>query len=193
MGPPAVWVLDDFFSDPHVVRDDFLDLAFSSGYDAGRNFPGRFVRTRSRSDWQHARQVIEPRVGCPIRWVGATGEVRYSVAADRDRMRSGVHADPSTWSAVVYLTLPEHCRGGLTFYRHRETGLCRQLPRELLRRDTLDSQKWERVGHVPMRFNRLVVFEAGYLHGFFEELFGNSADDGRLTQHFYCNPEIRQR
>jgi hypothetical protein len=43
------------------------------------------------------------------------------LAGADDNARSSIHVDgQSYWSGIVYLTLPERCRGGTEFYRHRE-------------------------------------------------------------------------
>ena len=54
---------------------------------------------------------------------------RLTLAGDKGV--SGVHIDPCFYSGILYLSLPEHCRGGTDFFRHRRTGLDR-APTDLI-------------------------------------------------------------
>jgi hypothetical protein len=104
--------------------------------------------------------------------------------------------DPSSlsWVGVIYLTRPEHCRGGTTFFRHRALGSDRtpthveQLAAlnvssiaELLRRDGNDATSWEHIMTLPMRFNRMVLYRPWLWHSA-DAAFGTTAEDGRLIQ-----------
>jgi hypothetical protein len=109
----------------------------------------------------------------------------------------------------LYLSLPEHCQGGTGFWRHRATGWERRpskqelassgyatfqdFERRWVRNDTVrtfgemrDSRAaaWDCVLHVPMRFNRLVIYRGDYFHAI-ADLFGDSPENTRLVQLFY--------
>jgi hypothetical protein len=107
-----------------------------------------------------------------------------------------VHIDPSHWSGILYLSLPEHCRGGTDFYRHLPSRLdhapyepahlqaaglsdMSEVGEKLLLADTNDPDKWEHVMNLPMRFNRLALFRPWLYHNAGPG-FGDSFDNGRL-------------
>ena len=96
-----------------------------------------------------------------------------------------------------YLSLPEHCRGGAEFFRHRRTGLERvpqtaahiaaagyadinRLIEEVVNADTTKPSRWERVMTVPMRFNRLILFSPWMFHDAAPG-FGDRPENGRLV------------
>ena len=92
-----------------------------------------------------------------------------------------MHIDPCFYSGILYLSLPEHCRGGTDFFRHKRTGLDRvpgemagvkaagyadpnRLIEEVVNADTLKPSRWEKQFTVPMRFNRLILFSPWMFH-----------------------------
>ena len=93
------------------------------------------------------------------------------------------------------MILPEHCQGGTTFFRHRQTGTDR-TPRqedleaagyasvaELLQRDGPEASRWEALMTIPMRFHRLVLYRPFSWHSA-EPAFGDSPENGRLIHLF---------
>jgi hypothetical protein len=108
-----------------------------------------------------------------------------------------VHIDPAFYSGILYLSLPEHCRGGTEFFRHKRTGFdqvpasaegiraagfasANALIEEVVNKDTLRPARWERSFTAPMRFNRLILFSPWMFHNS-AAAFGNGPDDGRLV------------
>ena len=123
------------------------------------------------------------------------GHCRLTLKGDRGR--SGVHIDPAFYSGILYLTPPEHCRGGTDFFRHRPTGLERvpatdegvraagfadhnALIEQVVNKDTLSPGRWEKVFTAPMRFNRLVLFSPWLFHNAASG-FGDGSGNGRLV------------
>ena len=107
-----------------------------------------------------------------------------------------VHVDPSTlyWVGVIYLSLPEHCQGGTSLFRHRELASDRTPLDEselqaigvdsvaaLLKRDGNRPDKWDKIMTLPMRFNRLVLYRPWLWHSA-EAGFGDRDDNARLIQ-----------
>jgi hypothetical protein len=105
------------------------------------------------------------------------------------------------WSGIVYLTLPEYCRGGTEFYRHKgldsdhaplydsevtEAGYdsCALFTQDLTRRDSNDESNWEHLFTVPMRFNRCVLFRPWFWHTPGKS-FGDREENARLVQMFF--------
>ena len=110
--------------------------------------------------------------------------------------KGGVHIDFSHWTGVYYLTLDEHARGGTDFYRHRASGTSRapvypedwaawpfdtadELWGRVIRPHTNDASQWDRVRHVPMKFNRVVLFRPWLWHNAGVG-FGDCPANGRL-------------
>ncbi|MBX9795761.1 DUF6445 family protein [Sphingomonas sp.] len=191
---PSLLVIDDFLPDPHAVRAAALGLNYDPALKQG-NYPGLL------SDRALALQGLEAAasgiVGVPLVPMPGTshGHCRLTLAGDKGL--SGVHIDPCFYSGILYLSLPEHARGGTDFFRHRPTGLERvpatdmalaasgygdvnALIEDVVNRDTRHPARWEKVMSVPMRFNRLLLFSPWLFHDAAPG-FGRSGADGRLV------------
>ena len=193
---PTLIIIDDFFDDPLAVRNMALALEYEAKNKQTNNYPGRVSvapLALPLLDGQIS-EILQTKV------TGAEGTVHghCRITLGDDRGRSGVHADPTLYSGILYLSLPEHCRGGTEFFRHRRTGLERiptdiiQLARtgyadvsdlvnDVINKDTLSPSKWERTLRVPMRFNRLILFNPRLFHNS-GEAFGKTMETGRLVQ-----------
>jgi len=208
-------VFDDILEDAMSYRNHALELCRSQGRrEAKLNFPG--LQTPPHATEQFMQRVADA-LGRELRWNSPDhGAFRLSAAADE--ARADVHVDnPSignVFGGVLYLSLPEHSRGGTTFFRHRRTGWDRTPDAERLlekgyrslsdyqRRELKPNERmsfdawveqrgalWEPVIEVPMRFNRLIIFRSDFYHAV-TELFGTTIDNGRLVQlfHFEAKP-----
>jgi tetratricopeptide (TPR) repeat protein len=200
-------VIDDFLDNPLAYRAQALTLcAQQAQRDEHMNFPG--VQTPSQPS-EGLMQRVSDALGRALKWDSVDhGALRLSVAGDS--ARADVHVDSPTinniFGGVLYLTLPQHCRGGTSFYRHRKSGWDRRPDASAMRaagyESFLDFQRrnlrpnrtepfarlrqqrddiWERILEVPMRFNRLIVFRSDFFHAI-TELFGEDAENGRLVQ-----------
>jgi hypothetical protein len=192
---PSLLIIDDFLNDPHAARRAALALDYDPAGKAG-NYPGT-LSTQPLSiaglDAEVARLI-----GTPVRPQPGTshGHCRLTLAGDKGA--SGVHIDPCHYSGILYLSLPQHCRGGTDFFQHKRTGLDRvpsdagamlaagyadpnQLIAEVVNADTLKPARWERLFTVPMRFNRLILFSPWLFHNSARG-FGKGPEDGRLVQ-----------
>ncbi|BDT68307.1 hypothetical protein os1_24890 [Comamonadaceae bacterium OS-1] len=203
-------VIDDFLDDPLAFRAQALALCRQrTQLLANGVFPG--VQTAAQP-MDAAMQRIADALGRTVKWDSPDhGALRVSLATDE--ARADVHVDsptlPHIFGGVLYLSLPEDCQGGTSFYRHRATGLARRPEAADVQAggfaSLLDFQKrhlppnklqpfaqwraqregrWEWLFEVPMRFNRLVVFRSDYFHAV-SELFGNQPENGRLVQLFH--------
>ena len=200
-------VIDDFLDDPMAYRAQALALCAQQGRRSERlSFPG--VQTPPQPCEPLMRRVADA-LGRALKWDSTDhGALRISLAGDS--ARADVHVDSPTvdniFGGVLTLSLPQHCRGGTSFYRHRASGWERRPDAATLRaagHDTfLDFQRrhlrpnrmqpfaqwlrerdeaWEWLFEVPMRFNRLIVFRSDFFHAI-TELFGDQPDNGRLVQ-----------
>ena len=188
-------VIDDFYPDPEAVREAALGYAYPEG-SGPRTFPGRNSRQKHLPQGmdQAVSQVIGARVAGDPNPETTHGKFRITLASDASRYL--VHADPTLldWVGVIYLNLPEQCRGGTAFFRHKGLGsdrtpmsqeeLAAYGPAsvgELLSQDGNDPDKWLHLMTVPMRFNRLILYRPWSWHSA-GAAFGTSLEDGRLIQ-----------
>ncbi len=198
---PSILVIDDFYDDADVVRRNVCALEFPEPLRQ-QNYPGRNSIQKflpEGLDQAVSRLVQEPVVGSQH---NVHGHFRVSLAGEDARRRYYVHVDGDAhWSGILYLTLPEHCRGGTEFYRHREYQTdqaftrvedarargydsCAALASAIIERDGNDLSKWQHLMTIPMRFNRLILFRPWFWHTAGES-FGDSIDNGRLVQLFF--------
>ncbi len=194
-------VVDDFYTKPMEIRKMALGFDFPEPKRA-KNYPGRNSRQRllvKDLDKLISRLVNEPVVGSSNQ---AHGFCRISLAGDDAKRRYYVHVDPDTyWAGIVYLNLPEHCRGGTEFFQHVALGTDQAPlhPEEIaklgvdnyyhaadkiIQPDSNDPSKWRHLMTVPMRFNRLILLRPWLWHTAGES-FGDSLENGRLVQLFF--------
>ena len=194
-------IIDDFYDDPHAVRNAALHTDYARSVD-GANYPGD--NSADAFEVGGLSELVSNMVQEPLMGTPGSGHCRFRIATAgaESRARARMHVDgQSYWSGIVYLTLPEHCRGGTEFYRHRELGTdrapiydsevthlgiksCAQFTQEIILRDSNDPSKWEHVMTVPMRFNRCVLFRPWFWHTSGES-FGDRGENARLIQLFF--------
>jgi len=190
---PHVIVIDDFLPNPMELRERALQL----DYAVEGRYPG--LNSVQKVGIPGLDEIVSRLVYEPVRALtnpeGSHGACRIALAKDDRPGR--IHIDQSHWSGLLYLTLPEDCRGGTEFFRHLPTNTDHlpltpdalaaagydsydALRAEILDKDALDRSKWERTMVVPMRFNRLVLLQPQYWHTSGES-FGDSLENGRLV------------
>lgn len=187
-------VVDDFYQEPLKVRQ----FAIEQEYDKPERDDGterRSLNSVNALRLPEADMKLRRILGCDFIHHTSSGMFRISPETG---VRTGlhIHVDVYGWNGILYLNLPEQCRGGTTLYRHIETGIERgPTPREKkdpviadqfeeLRKDFRDDSKWEVNMHIPMRFNRLVLIKGNLLHSRSSH-FGTTTEDARLTQVFF--------
>lgn len=190
---PFVIVIDDFLPNAKELRERALKL----NYSLKGPYPGLNSTEKIRIpglDEMVSTLVYQP-VRPPRTKNYSHGSFRLALAKDDEPAK--IHIDNSHWSGILYLSLPEDCRGGTEFYRHLPTGTdhlpfteeelkasgyssYEELTAQILDKDALDRSNWELSMVVPMRFNRLVLQQPQYWHTAGPS-FGNSAENGRLV------------
>jgi hypothetical protein len=205
-------VIDDFLPDPLGWRAQALALRFEQPRHASVNYPG--VQTAGQAVDPAWMQTIADRLGRDLKWGWpAHGAFRLSPAGSL--ARSDIHSDVDqgiAYAGVLYLSLPEHCCGGTSFWSQRATGWTRRpdaaqlaaspwrnrdaFERSLSARGVGGSEHerlaatrkdWELVFEVGMRFNRLIVYRSDYFHAV-SQVFGQGPQDARLVQLFFFEP-----
>jgi hypothetical protein len=192
---PSLLIIDDFLADPEEARRQALALYYDRAFKDG-NYPG-VLSTRPLAI-PGLDAAVAQMIGVGVRPQPGTshGHCRLTLATDKGL--SGVHIDPCFYSGILYLSPPEHCRGGTDFFRHKRTGLERvpmdaaaiaaagyadvnALIEDVVNRDTLKPSQWDKQFTVPMRFNRLILFSPWQFHNAARG-FGYGLDNGRLVQ-----------
>lgn len=200
--PTSIIVADDFLADPMALREAALKLDYPE--DSGSAYPGR--NSSQRIEVPGLTAEVSRMVGeklQPLAPREAHGKFRITLGSDEGR--AGVHIDRAHWSGILYLSLPEHCRGGTEFFRHRRTGTdfapyrpgeaeslgyasARAAIDDILDKDTLEPARWEMTMRVPMRFNRLVLLRPWYWHTA-GEAFGDTPENARLVHLLFWSAE----
>lgn len=194
-------IIDDFLNDPHQLRD----LALAQEYprpDEPAPYPGH--NSKHQQVIRGLDQKLSEIIGEPLVPVEGTPWAKFRLALEGEKGTGGIHVDNAHWTAILYLTLPEHCRDGTHLYRHLPTGTDRapinrgelakygatsahELCERILQTDTNDMSKWEKTFTVPMRFNRMMLFRPQQWHDAGLS-FGDSVENGRLVYlNFYQN------
>ena len=184
-------VIDDFYSDPHQVRN----FALNQEFKVRGNYPGQ--RTESflgDSTKKRLQEILYPYAGNITNWGGEyTGSFQYTVASDR----SWIHSDSTTdWAGVLYLTPDAPLSSGTGIFKHKQSGMMtwdytNKSPEYLKtepREDFQDMTKWDLVDRFGNIFNRLIMYRADNYHMSLD-YFGNTKENGRLFQVFFFNTE----
>jgi uncharacterized protein DUF6445 len=192
-GPPALVVMENFYSDPDAVRRYALSLEF---IDDQRHYKGR--RTALRPIFPGTKELFERALDRRItRWENHTfnGVFQYCIAQDS----LVYHCDAQTYAAMVYLSPTAPAETGTSFFRHRKNGLSREptpadcerlgkskdaLTSDMFNGNHYDRSPWELLDVVGNVYNRLVIFDAKRVHAA-AGYCGDSKENGRLFQIFF--------
>jgi hypothetical protein len=193
-----------------VIVDDFLPdfEAFRARALAANYHPlgGGILETGLYTDYFGERAVIDrisEIAGVRLEPADPRGTGRFSLRTSTMTMGLDIHADACLLGGILYLNLAEHCQGGTSVFRHRETGLFSFPNAEeqarlglapdapgyfeyFCEREGMDRSKWEEVARAEMKPNRLVLIGGGLFHSH-SSVFGNDLHDGRLVQLYFLN------
>src|SRR5947209_3886336 len=170
-------LIDDFFDNAEALRAHALTLEYPQ--QEGQ-FPGRNSLQRMNIEGltEAVGQVLnEPLAAAPP----PQSHAKFRLTLASDKGRGKVHVDESHWSGILYLSRPEDCSGGTTFFRHKASALDRfpfspealkqagfashaEAHAALIERDGTDDSAWEPLMTVPMRFNRLLLLRPWIFH-----------------------------
>ncbi len=191
---PSLLIIDDFISDPMAARNAALALNYDPNQKNG-NYPGHI--STQPLQIQGLDERVSNIIKAPVKAAPNTSHGHCRITLKGDKGRSGVHIDPAFYSGILYLSLPEHCKGGTEFFSHKRTGLERvpidplgiaksgydninTLIEDVVNKDTNHPAKWSKVMTIPMRFNRLILFSPWLFHNS-GAAFGTNAENGRLV------------
>jgi len=204
MAYQSLIVIDNFYDNPDEIKKLALSLDFTT--KSGGTYPGVEAIASEvdwTSSWKKLRDYIEEDVDapCPLKDGFPQGKFRLALKEHESDRPDLVHEDVHKWSGVIYLSSPEYCQGGIAYYKHKKTGALSSspewfsenypylldVPRSELQKELLaifkDESQWEKIGEIPMLYNRAIIIMAQCFHGS-TGIFGTCKENARLTQNF---------
>ena len=180
------WVVDNFYADPDAIREFALAQEYQINHDGEQGYIG--TRTEQQFLFPGLRERFEQIMGRPItRWQehGMNGRFQYCKAGDP----LVYHCDNQAWAGMIYLTPNAPYSTGTSTYALRGTDIRHLDHPDILRcfqpgSRNFDRTPFETVDVLGNVYNRLVIFNAGYLHAA-SEYFGFTAENSRLWQMFF--------
>jgi glycosyltransferase involved in cell wall biosynthesis len=179
---PRLWIVDDFYADPHAVREFALQQEFK---------PNLNYYKGSRSNQQYivpgTKEAFEKIIGKKItNWTethGMCGRFQYCTAEDA----LVYHCDGQTLAGMIYLTPDAPYSCGTSLYAHKDTKLRNENDfgnTNVFEGGYYDKSKFELVDTAGNVFNRLVLFDAKCIHSA-NEYFGTNLTNSRLFHLFF--------
>lgn len=186
-------IIDDFFDNPDEIRQMALTMHYPPATEKDY-FPGRNSATRVTVPGLD--NVISSLVRERLSPAPGTSHAVPRLAMAGDVAQRNVHIDQCHWSAIYYMTPDEHCEGGTNFYKHLPTNTeyapytADELKKvgfdkpsdiwdKVLNPHSNDDSKWQRTLHIPMKYNRLIIFRPWYYHSSGIS-FGETPETARL-------------
>lgn len=182
------FIVDNFYHDPMAVRNFGLQQYFVEG-GLGKPFIGK--RSEKQFLFPGIKETFEEILNLKItKWEehGMNGRFQLNIAGEP----LVYHCDGQRFAGMIYLTpdAPSGC--GTSTFRHRETKIYHKSHPDIMKafnqKTFLDGTPYERVDMFGNIFNRLVIFDAGCIHGA-SEYFGSDFLDGRFWHMFFFDAE----
>lgn len=182
-----LFVVDNFYEDPELVRAHAMNQEYNGDL---RFYKGK--RTFGRHSTPQIRQKFEEIMGEKIvRWdtpseeFGGSMNGVFQYCTPEDALV--YHYDSQKWAAIIFLTPDAPLSTGISFYRHKSTGITFADQREADRAfegGYYDSTKFELIDSIGNVYNRCVIFDARSIHAA-SGYFGKAIEDSRLFQIFF--------
>lgn len=179
-------IVDGFYSDPKRIRRDALALDFREPHAKG---VGGLAWRVDVPVSQEVVEKLEALWGFKIKPTRA--EIRYTLqSAEEISKKRGIicHSDVgvSEYTAVIYLSRPQDCKGGTAFFEHMpsRSKVHDPLMREINFRAPED---WKEYYCSDMKFNRMVSYRSDIFHGIKRPLFGQDIKSARMIQSIRFN------
>jgi hypothetical protein len=180
------WVVDNFYTNPDKIREFALKQEYHQG-GLGRGYIGR--RTFQQFLFPGLKEEFERIMGEKITaWEehGMNGRFQYSMEGEP----LVYHCDSQKWAAMIYLTPDAPFETGTGSFALKNTKIFHSSQEGIMaafRGDgaqNLDKTLFEPVDAIGNVYNRLVIFNAGYLHAALG-YFGYKPENCRLWQMFF--------
>lgn len=173
-------ILDDFYPDPARLRE----TALGKQYHKPPTGSGRLAQTAFCTEQETRAMCQQVAPYFPERDIVTVSVMfRYTLAGTAKKITC--HVDGCAYAGIVYLTLPEHCAGGTTFYRHKPTGDVIYDEAHARQYNFRAAEQWEIAKQVDMAYNRLVFYPGQLFHSLTPVFFGDDINNARLTQNIF--------
>lgn len=181
----GVWIIDNFYKDPDAVRAFALAQEYEEG-GIGKYYIGN--RTKEQFLFPGLKEEFERVIGQKItRWEehGMNGKFQYCT----EGQPLAHHCDNQRWAGMLYLTPNAPYSTGTSTFALKNSDIRHLDHPEIHRAFRPGSQNLDRTIFDPVDvlgnvYNRLVIFNAGYLHSP-SEYFGYTKENCRLWQMFF--------
>jgi glycosyltransferase involved in cell wall biosynthesis len=177
-----LWIVDDFYDDPHSVRE----FALQQEFEANINYY-KGSRTKNQFIIPGTKEAFEKIMGKKVtNWTethGMCGRFQYCTAEDS----LVYHCDSQTYAGMVYLTPDAPFSCGTSLFAHKKTKLRNENDfgnQNPFEDGYYDKSKFELVDTAGNVFNRLVLFDAKCIHSA-NEYFGTDITNSRLFHLFF--------
>jgi len=181
----GLWVVDNFYQDPMSIRKFALEQEYHQG-GFGRGYIGR--RTFKQFLFPGLKEAFEKIMGQKIiEWEshGMNGRFQYNSEGEP----LVYHVDSQKWAGMLYLTPDAPYETGTRTLAKKGTDIRHLSHPDIMTcfrpgSQNLDKTIYEDVDIIGNVFNRLVIFNAGYLHAA-SGYFGWTPENCRLWQMFF--------
>lgn len=182
------FIVDNFYENAGNIRAFAQHQEYIEG-GFGRGFIGK--RTKEQFLFPGIKEEFERIMGKRItKWEehGMNGRFQLNIAGEP----IVYHCDDQDYAAMIYLTPDAPASCGTSTFRHRATKIFHKNEPNIRDAFTyktfLDATPYEKVDQFGNMFNRLVIFDAGCIHGA-NEYFGSDMEDARLWHMFFFDAE----
>ena len=182
---PGVWIVDNFYENPGYVREFALKQEYHQG-GLGRGYIGQ--RTFQQFLFPGLKEEFERIMGRKItKWEEHGMNGRFQKSYEGEPLV--YHCDDQKWAGMIYLTPDAPYETGTSTYALKGTDIRHASHPDIMRcfrpgSQNLDKTPFETVDNFGNVYNRLVIFNAGYLHAA-TGYFGFNQDNCRLWQMFF--------
>ena len=182
---PGVWIVDNFYQNPEAIRKFALEQEYDKG-GLGKLYIGD--RTKEQFLFPGLKEEFEYIMNRKIvNWEGHGMNGRFQVCKEGEPIPH--HCDNQTWAAMLYLTPDAPYQTGTSTYALKGTNIRHITHPDILKcfrpgSQNLDRTIFEPVDSFANVYNRLVIFNAGYIHSA-TDYFGFNNDNCRLWQIFF--------
>lgn len=176
-----IFVVDNFYTNPHQIREYALGVEFSPDI---RYYKG--MRSIQQHIFQGTKEAFEEIMGEKINRFHEHGMCgRFQICTAEDPVV--YHYDDQKWAAMIYLSPDAPFECGTSLLAHKATkirGADDANSDQAFAGGFFDKTKFDVVDVVGSVYNRLVIFDSRCIHAACQ-YFGNSKETGRLTHLFF--------
>lgn len=194
MNKHNIQIIDNFLPDAMCIRKEALENDFHGNTNS--RFSCKKLRASETFKHQLAQQVCLHIGKDYLKKVIDSEFCLYNKQDEFTNKNNGfwIHSDRCRYIGIVFLSQPKNAHdGGLSFYRHKATGVYNwwqiQNDRALQKVVAADSAKpelWEELFYTEFIFNRLIIFDSHFFHQA-RNYFGGNKETSRLTLNIFFN------